>query len=119
MTIPVVLGAALGLTGRTNAQRATRALLGAGAGYGVSRYLDARRRRKLDDVRKQLRAVDSSMIQGAVGRPEGGYIRFNTGKLYHYKGMPASEIDALVRAESAGKYFNQHLRNKYRDYREV
>lgn len=117
--IPVLLGAALGLTGKTNTQRATRALLGAGAGYGVSRYLDARKRRKLDDVRKQLRDVDSSMIQGAVGRPDGGYIRFNTGKLYHYKDMPASEIDALIRAESAGKYFNQHLRNKYRDYREV
>jgi len=40
-------------------------------------------------------------------------IQFQDGSLYSYTGVPSSRITALIRAGSAGRYFNKAIRNKY------
>ncbi|UCH71399.1 MAG: KTSC domain-containing protein [Thermoplasmatales archaeon] len=44
----------------------------------------------------------------------GLYITFRTNnKMYSYKKVPKNIILGLVSAESTGKYFNKHIKNKY------
>ena len=60
--------------------------------------------------------VDSSVIV-AVGYDEGSGILevvFRTGRTYRYFRVPASEYDALLRADSIGGYFNRKIRPRYR-----
>lgn len=40
-------------------------------------------------------------------------IQFVGGKLYHYHEVPESLFDSFMAAESAGKFFNEHVRNHY------
>lgn len=39
---------------------------------------------------------------------------FNTGAIYHYLGVPASEHSALLRASSIGGYLNANIKPRYR-----
>jgi len=41
------------------------------------------------------------------------YIRFHHGGTYRYEAVPASVFEALVAAESAGKFFSQFIKGKY------
>jgi uncharacterized protein YcfJ len=105
-------------------------LIGAGIGYGlggkyrrvttpigaVGGYLLGRKLNKRLDIRdvkrEGLHKVDSSMIRGARHAPEGSYIQFNTGKLYRYGDVSRAELNAMRRAESAGKHFNSVLKKR-------
>jgi hypothetical protein len=41
-------------------------------------------------------------------------IEFRTGALYRYLAVPAEVHRALMSAESKGRYFSQHIRDRYR-----
>ena len=68
----------------------------------------------------KLRPVQSEMLI------EAGYDRksrilqvtFRTGETYRYKGVPSSEYDGLMSAESKGKYMHRYIIGHY-DYERV
>ncbi len=60
--------------------------------------------------------VDSSNLK-SVGFDEKARvleIEFHHGGIYHYHDVPAETHAALMKAESKGKYFQSHIRNKFR-----
>jgi len=64
--------------------------------------------------------VDSRDISH-VGHDEGSEILriwFHSGGVYEYDGVPRSEYDGLMSATSHGKYFHQHIKDKY-SYRKL
>ena len=65
-------------------------------------------------------AVDSSAIVRIQYEPKGGIllVTFVTGKTYAYDGVPASVYDAFLAADSHGRFFNIHIRDRY-PYRTV
>jgi hypothetical protein len=40
-------------------------------------------------------------------------VLFHNGRVYRYLAVPPEEYDALISAESVGKYFNQEIRTRY------
>lgn len=42
------------------------------------------------------------------------YVRFNSGGLYAYYGVPASEYNALMSASSHGSYLAANIKRSYR-----
>jgi hypothetical protein len=40
-------------------------------------------------------------------------LQFRNGTIYRYSDVPARVYEELLRAESKGQYFNQHIRNRY------
>jgi hypothetical protein len=40
-------------------------------------------------------------------------VEFNAGSVYQYAGVPQSEYDGLMNADSKGRYFNANIRNRY------
>jgi len=42
------------------------------------------------------------------------HVLFNSGKAYVYYGVPRKVYDALMKAPSAGAYFNARIRDRYR-----
>jgi hypothetical protein len=46
-------------------------------------------------------------------------IEFNNGKKYLYKNFTREDYDLFVAAESKGKHFLTHIRNKYKDTEDV
>lgn len=57
--------------------------------------------------------VTSSNIRAIGYEPETLEVEFNSGSVYQYHGVPASEHDAIMNAESKGKYFNANIKNSY------
>jgi hypothetical protein len=55
-----------------------------------------------------LRAVDYDPFVAALT------IEFRNGGVYEYYRVPYSAYAALMRAESQGKYFHAHIRDRYR-----
>ena len=56
----------------------------------------------------------SSSNLSSVGYENGTlYIRFHSGRLYAYYDVPVSVYEALMSADSHGKYFNANIRNLY------
>ncbi len=41
-------------------------------------------------------------------------VKFTSGKTYTYSGVPEQVVRGLVNASSAGRYFNDHIKNHYR-----
>lgn len=41
-------------------------------------------------------------------------VLFHNGRVYRYLGVPPAEYEALIHADSVGKYFNQEIRTRYR-----
>jgi len=60
-------------------------------------------------------AVDSAAILRIRYQPKGEtlLVTFVTGKTYAYDGVPAAIYDAFLAAESYGKFFNAHIRDRY------
>ena len=44
-------------------------------------------------------------------------IRFNSGSVYDYMGVPEHIHDGLMGAASKGSYFNAHIKNRYRYFK--
>lgn len=40
-------------------------------------------------------------------------VEFKNGSVYQYSGVPASEHDAFMNADSKGKYLNANIKNHY------
>lgn len=67
----------------------------------------------------QDRALNSSAIQHILfdAETEELWIVFNKRKVYptyHYEGVPVEHIVGLINAQSAGRYFHQHIDGRYR-----
>ena len=61
--------------------------------------------------------VESSVI-GAVGHSRVLEIQFESGRIYQYLDVPEAIYDAMLSAESKGKYFNANIRGKFA-YQEI
>ncbi len=59
--------------------------------------------------------VSSSNIQAIGYDPNSSTleIEFNNETLYQYQGVPQSEFDAFMNADSKGRYFNSNIRDRY------
>jgi hypothetical protein len=112
---PLLGVAASHLIGRkTNISPLKRGALNVASGVGGA-LLGRRLVRKSDinHLRSAgMRDIDSSMIRGVRNEPEGSYIKFNTGNVYRYRDVNRDELGRLADAESAGKYFNKHLKRR-------
>lgn len=64
-----------------------------------------------------IHMFDSSVIKLAVYDPEleAMLVMFTSGKCYLYTDVEQNTYIELLEAESAGKYFNENIRNSY-DY---
>lgn len=62
-----------------------------------------------------MQTIASSMVQqvGYSTEERKLYVRFNGGALYSYDDVPADQFDALLKAESAGKYINASIKPHY------
>jgi hypothetical protein len=68
-----------------------------------------------DGTEVSMESVPSTNIS-AVGYDETTgtlIVRFNNGSTYRYDQVPAHEHEGLLKAPSAGKYFNGQIRPKY------
>ncbi|MEP7286385.1 MAG: KTSC domain-containing protein [Chloroflexota bacterium] len=61
--------------------------------------------------------VDSTVI-GAVGHSRVLEIEFESGRIYQYYDVPEAIYEEMLKAESKGKYFNSHIRGKFK-YQEI
>ena len=68
----------------------------------------------------RLRRVESEMLiaAGYDKRSRILQVIFRTGETYRYKGVPSSEYDGLMSADSKGKYMHRHIIGHY-DYERV
>jgi len=60
--------------------------------------------------------LESRVFMSAAYRPSARqlYLRFREGYIYRYFECPPSVYQALLAAESKGRYFAQHIRNGFR-----
>lgn len=67
----------------------------------------------------QRHYVESSVIASVAHDPQANVleVEFRNGRLYEYFGVPHGEYEALLSAESVGKYFNEEIRPRYRSAR--
>ena len=59
--------------------------------------------------------VDSTLLLWVAYSPEQQCLRlkFHSGEIYDYFQVPESTCQALLAAESKGRYFNQHIRDAF------
>jgi len=38
-------------------------------------------------------------------------IKFHTGRVYHYRGVPSDIFEGLMKAKSKGKYYNKYVKD--------
>ena len=62
-----------------------------------------------------MQPMDSSLLQAAVYHDELALLElaFCSGVVYRYFGVPAQTYHELLSAESQGRYFNFHIRNRF------
>ena len=68
-----------------------------------------------------IRRIESSSVDAVGYDPDSGklYVRFvGSGRAYAYYGVPASVYDALMAADSKGRYVNAHIKGRY-EYRRL
>jgi len=60
-------------------------------------------------------SLNSSCIRHAEYEPGTGtlYLTFNSGRTYTLRGVPERLYLGLLRASSAGRYFNDYLKGRY------
>jgi KTSC domain len=59
--------------------------------------------------------VDSTLLLWVLYLPEERRLRlkFRSGELYDYSAVPETIYQALLAAESKGRFFNHHIRDTY------
>lgn len=59
--------------------------------------------------------LDSTTVASVTYNPDDKTleIEFQGGKIYHYRAVPQSVYYSLINAASAGKYFNENIRDVY------
>jgi hypothetical protein len=64
---------------------------------------------------KMIRAPVQSSSIAEIGFEDGVLeIMFRTNRVYQYFDVPAQVHQALISAESIGRYFNENIRDRYR-----
>lgn len=63
--------------------------------------------------------VDSSNIHEVFHDGQDLFALFTSNIAYKYKGVPVALYDAMIKAESIGKYFNQHIKLANYSYRKI
>jgi hypothetical protein len=63
-------------------------------------------------VRVELK---STVMNAATYQDQSGCLEleFRAGAIYRYHAVPTQTYQELLRAESKGRYFNQHIRNRF------
>lgn len=60
-----------------------------------------------------MQPIESTNIK-AAGFADGSlFVKFRTGTLYEYKGVPEKVFTDLLAAESAGSFFHVNIKNSY------
>lgn len=61
-------------------------------------------------------SIESKLLAGAAYDAEKQtlYLRFRSDEVYRYFGFPAGKYQALLDAESRGRYFLSQIRNQFR-----
>jgi hypothetical protein len=64
----------------------------------------------------QSMACHSTLLKTAAYHAQCAILEltFHSGDVYRYFGVPARIYDQLLRAESKGRHFNSHIRNRFR-----
>ena len=64
----------------------------------------------------RARSLNSSMIRRIVFDDDAGALTicFRSGLRYIYEGVPRAIYDALGKAASAGRFFNEEIKGRYR-----
>jgi hypothetical protein len=59
--------------------------------------------------------MQSSLLNAATYQDQNAFLEleFRSGAIYRYLAVPTQMFQQLLRAESKGGYFNQHIRNRY------
>ncbi len=57
--------------------------------------------------------VTSSNIRAIGYETDTLEVEFNSGLVYQYHGVPVNEHEAMMNAESKGKYLNAHIKGHY------
>jgi hypothetical protein len=59
--------------------------------------------------------LQSTSLNAATFQEQSGYLEleFGSGTIYRYRNVPARVYEELLRAESKGRYFNTHIRNRF------
>ena len=59
--------------------------------------------------------VESRMLAAVAYSPDWQqlYLRFRSGEVYCYRGVPIGQHQKLLAADSKGQYFRVHIRNRY------
>lgn len=59
--------------------------------------------------------LKSTSLNAATYQDQSAFLEleFRSGARYRYIGVPAQVYQELLRAESKGGYFNQHIRNRF------
>jgi hypothetical protein len=60
--------------------------------------------------------LQSTSLKAAIFQEQSAFLdlEFRNGMSYRYHEVPAEVYEQLLRAESKGQYFNQHIRNHFR-----
>jgi Uma2 family endonuclease len=60
--------------------------------------------------------VNSSELRSVGYEPDVSVLEaeFHSGEVYHYFDVPAQLVVELLEAESIGRYFNAHIRSKFK-----
>ena len=66
-------------------------------------------------IKEQATIVDSSMINRYIYNFDAKTLKveFNSGALYEYKDVESELYDDLCKSESAGKFFNEKIKNNF------
>jgi len=59
--------------------------------------------------------LQSTSLNAATFQEQSAFLEleFRNGAIYRYSDVPAQVYRELLRAESKGRYFNQHVRNRF------
>jgi hypothetical protein len=59
--------------------------------------------------------LQSTTLNAATYQDQGAVLEleFRSGAIYRYGGVPAPVYQGLLSADSKGRYFNQHIRNRF------
>lgn len=59
--------------------------------------------------------LQSTSLNAATYQDQGAVLEleFRSGAIYRYLGVPEPVYQGLLSAESKGRYFNQHIRNRF------
>jgi len=59
--------------------------------------------------------LQSTSLQAATYQDQSAFLelKFRSGAIYRYRDVPVTIYLELLRAESKGQYFNQHIRNRF------